>query len=442
MKVVVIPVRDEINSPTLYVLRRGLKEAINQHVDVVVIDMNTPGGNGGTALEMMEALNRFPGTTITFVNHDAFSAGALIAAATTEIWFEPTGVIGAAAPVTAEGQDIPETMRMKVTSAMEAKVRAVCTGRGWRGDVISAMMDKDFELNVDGKVLKKAGQGLLSLTANEAVARYGNPPRRLLGAGVARDLDDLLTQKYGKNQYTVTELRVTWSEKLAQYLTGLAPVLLGLGLLALFIEFKMPTHGHFGLIGVVLLIVVFLSSYVAGLSGHEPLLAFLLGLVLLAAEVFFFPGVMLLALSGIVLMLGSLVWALADLWPHEPLLASGHAFVGPLGEVGLGLAIAVAGAAILARFLPKSWFWNRMVLSTAVDGAAQIGGIAPDAEVVTDSLIGRTALVTTPLRPFGQVLIDGRHYEARLDFGFADVGASVVVVRRAEFGLAVEKEEA
>ncbi len=259
---------------------------------------------------------------------------------------------------------------------------------------------------------------------------------------MARDLDDLLTQKYGKNQYTVTELRVTWSEKLAQYLTGLAPVLLGLGLLALFIEFKMPTHGHFGLIGVVLLIVVFLSSYVAGLSGHEPLLAFLLGLVLLAAEVFFFPGVMLLALSGIVLMLGSLVWALADLWPHEPLLASGHAFVGPLGEVGLGLAIAVAGAAILARFLPKSWFWNRMVLSTAVDGAAQIGGIAPDAEVVTDSLIGRTALVTTPLRPFGQVLIDGRHYEARLDFGFADVGASVVVVRRAEFGLAVEKEEA
>ena len=43
-QVVVIPVRDEIASPILYILRRGLKEAIEQKADVVVLDMKTPGG--------------------------------------------------------------------------------------------------------------------------------------------------------------------------------------------------------------------------------------------------------------------------------------------------------------------------------------------------------------------------------------------------------------
>ena len=55
--VVVVPVRDQISDPVHYILRRGLKEG----VDVVVLDMNTPGGSAGTALEMMEALSKFAG---------------------------------------------------------------------------------------------------------------------------------------------------------------------------------------------------------------------------------------------------------------------------------------------------------------------------------------------------------------------------------------------
>ena len=43
--VYVLPVREEINTPTLYILRRGLKEAIDQRADAVVLDMNTPGGS-------------------------------------------------------------------------------------------------------------------------------------------------------------------------------------------------------------------------------------------------------------------------------------------------------------------------------------------------------------------------------------------------------------
>src|SRR5262245_9409797 len=68
--VYVIPIHDEINSPTLYILRRGLKEAIEQKADVVLLDMDTPGGAVGITLEIMEALEKFPGETLTYVNKE------------------------------------------------------------------------------------------------------------------------------------------------------------------------------------------------------------------------------------------------------------------------------------------------------------------------------------------------------------------------------------
>jgi membrane-bound serine protease (ClpP class) len=62
-RVVVIPLRDEIAEPSLYLLRRGLKEAVAEHADAVVLDLNTPGGAIAVTLEMMAALEKFPGRT-------------------------------------------------------------------------------------------------------------------------------------------------------------------------------------------------------------------------------------------------------------------------------------------------------------------------------------------------------------------------------------------
>ena len=51
----------------------------------------------------------------------------------------------------------------------------------------------------------------------------------------------------------------------------IAPLLMGLGLLGLFIEFKTPGFGVFGIAGISLFGIVFLSNYVAGLAGHEEI---------------------------------------------------------------------------------------------------------------------------------------------------------------------------
>ena len=91
---------------------------------------------------------------------------------------------------------------------------------------------------------------------------------------MAKNIDDLLRQKFGAGGYEIVRLDVTWSEQLAVWLNAIAPVLMGLGVLCLFIEFKTPGFGFFGIAGIALLAVVFLGHYVAGFSGHEPMILF------------------------------------------------------------------------------------------------------------------------------------------------------------------------
>lgn len=438
--VYVIPVREEINSPTLFILRRGLKEAIAQKADAVLLDMNTPGGALSVTFDIMEALGKFQGQTLTYVNKEAMSAGAFISATTGEIWFAPDAVIGAAAPVSSDGKDIDVTMKQKVVSYLKARVRAISEGKGYRGEVISAMIDADYELKIGDKVIKPKGE-LLSLTASEANKSYGEPSQVLLGSGIANDIPSLLVKKYGADNYEIKQFQVTWSEDLAQYLTKLSPILLGLGLLALFIEFKTPGFGFFGIAGIVLLGVVFLSNYVAGFSGHEPLLLFAIGLLLVALEIFFFPGVAIVAVIGLMLMLGSLVWAMADLWPGVPLTVawSGDAFIAPLQNLGFGLLLAAVLGVVLARFLPQGWIWDRMIVRSAISGSAQVAGGSVNVAHEIDALVGAEGIAVTALRPSGQIEIGGRRFEAKIEVGSIDPGESVRVRGRTDFGLIVER---
>lgn len=431
----VIPVQDQIGKPTFYIIRRGLKEAIEQKADIVVLNMKTPGGALDATFDIMEALGKFPGKTVTFVDDQAISAGAFIAATTEEIWFAPRGKIGAAAPVSSTGQDIDKTMRQKVVSFLRAEVRSISEGKGYRGQVVSAMIDEDFELKIGDTVLKPKGE-LLTLTASEAMKTYGEPAVPLLGAGIAADIPALLEKKFGAGNYEVREFRVTWSESLAQYLTALAPILTGLGLLALFLEFKMPSNGIFAGVGVLLLLVVFFGHYVAGFSGHEPVLLFTLGLLLVLAEVLFFPGLALPAITGVSLMLIALVWSMADLWPNEPVTFSGDAFARPLTTVGVGVLLSVGIGVALLRYLPQGWIWDRLTVNSVVGSVAQ----AAAGGATASGMIGATGVAATALRPGGQVEIAGNRYEARAALGSIAPGTRIVVRARDTFALVVEEE--
>jgi len=448
-RVYVIPIRDEIAEPALYLLRRGLKEAVSEHADAVVLDIKTPGGAIDVTMEMMDDLKKFPGRTIAFVDNEAMSAGAFISAVCDEIWFVTTpteGIIGAAAPVQGTGQDIDATMKAKLVSYLKVRIRAISKGKGYRGEVVSAMIDADMELKINGEEVKMDGRpikekgALLSLTATEAMFPVGTPPRPLLGSGEARDLDDLLTKCFGAGS-NATVLKSTWSEGLAVVLNRLAPAMLGLGIFALFVGFKSQGFGGFIAVGVLLLTVVFLSSYVSGLSGHEPVIIFSIGLVLLLAEILFFHSAGFLGIIGFLLMLGSLFWAMADLWPGEPIQVawSADAFVRPMINLGAGVGIAVVLGACLLRFLPHGWIWDRLTVNETVGGSAQTGGGEPGTAGLLDQLVGRRGIAATALRPGGQVEVDGRRFEAEVKVGAIDAGAPIIVLGHGDFALVVEE---
>ena len=451
-RVYIVPVHGPITSAQLYILRRGLKAAVEKGIDGVVVDIDTPGGELHTTLEMMKVLDRFDGETMTFVRNEAISAGVYISASTEDIYFAPKSVIGAAAVIQGTGQEVPDTMKQKIDSYLMARVRSYTEEHPHRAKVVRAMMDEDYVLELDGEVLKGEGE-LLSLTAKEAMKPYGNPPHPLLGAGVHEDVDSMLASRYGKDGYTIKEFEVTWSEDFAKYMNTIAPLLLGLGLLGLFIEFKTPGFGVFGIIGITLLGIVFLSNYVAGLAGHEEVLVFLLGVGLILLEVFLFPGIVVVAACGLFLVLGSLIWALADYWPGNmgdtPLKGEGprildftlDTFLQPTGTVVLGFLIAVVGAVLLVRLLPNAPLWGRLVLQTSVgtlDPVVSAGGSVHN----EDSNLpepGTTGEAATDLHPSGEVEIGGKRYQARVDVGAIRRGRGIRVTGAQDFSLLVEE---
>ena len=432
-KVVVIPIRDQIAPPELYILRRGLKTAIEEGADTVILDMETPGGRLDVTFDMLKALEKFPGKTITYINTEAISAGALISAGTDEIWFAPTAIIGAAAPVMGNGAEIDESMKQKIVSYLKARVRAISAEDENRAKAISAMIDADYELKFGEEIIKPKGE-LLSLTAPEAMKEYGDPAKPLLAAGISSSVDELADTLLGKGNYSINRLEVTWSERVAQYLTGLAPALLAIGLVLIFIEFKTPGFGIFGIGGGILLAIVFFGHTAAGLSGHEAALVFFIGFALVMIDLFFIPGFFLLAIPGALLMLGSLLWGMSDVWPDQPIEWNSDFLYTPLLNLILGLGGAILIFALLLRFMPRGGMWGKMVLATA------IGGETTDSSTARSepTLIGATGHAVTALFPSGQIEIGGKRYDARLSLGTVPPGTAVKVVSVGEFDLKVE----
>src|SRR5438105_6179123 len=197
-KVYVLPVRDDIMPPLVYLVRRGVKEAMEAKADLLVLDMKTNGGRVDTTREIIEILEQFKGDTVTFVNKDAFSAGAFISVATKRIYMAPGSVIGAAAPIMlSPGGDgvekISDTYEKKMTSAVRAMVRTSAEKNGYNIAVVEAMIDKTKGLTIDGQVIAKEGE-ILTLTNTEAEKNYGNPPKPLLSSGTVESLDALLAK--------------------------------------------------------------------------------------------------------------------------------------------------------------------------------------------------------------------------------------------------------
>jgi membrane-bound serine protease (ClpP class) len=112
----VVPLTGEVTQAQFYFLRRILKSSEAAEASALIIDMDTYGGNLKASVDMLGALMKTNIPTVTYVDTNAGSAGALIALATKRIYMAPVSAIGAAAPVSGGGEDLQETINSKVVS--------------------------------------------------------------------------------------------------------------------------------------------------------------------------------------------------------------------------------------------------------------------------------------------------------------------------------------
>src|SRR5690606_35823851 len=121
--------------------------------------------------------------------------------------------------------------------------------------------------------------------------------------GVSELLPDL-----GFVEPHIERVRLNWAEHVVRFLTlpPVAALLMTLGLLGLLIEIRTPGLGIPGLVGVVCLGGFFGGHALVALVGWEQVLLLLLGVGLLALEVFVIPGFGVAGILGIIALTAGL----------------------------------------------------------------------------------------------------------------------------------------
>lgn len=404
--VCIIPIRDDIATPITYLVRRGVKMAMEAKADAIILDMETNGGRLDSTEEIIKALDRFPGLTVTYVNRKAFSAGAFISVATQKIYMAPQSVIGAAAPMMMGPgggvEAMPEAVEAKMTSGVRALVRTSAEKNGHNVEVIEAMIDRTKEVEIEGEVINEKGQ-ILTLTNVQAEKNYGGKP--LLSLGTVGSVDELIGV-IGYSGAKILRVEATGAERLASFLTAIGPLLLLAGIVGVYIEMKTPGFGIPGIVGLIAFILYFLGGYVAGLSGLEWTVVFILGLALFILELFVFPGTFVVGLIGGAMMLAALVMAMVDFYPGMPTIPSFGVLRDSLFNVTIVLAVAMVLMMFLSRFLLKTPLYRRMIDSGT-------SGVRSDKQVAEEqrSYLGEVGVTLSPLRPggkakFGESILD------------------------------------
>jgi membrane-bound serine protease (ClpP class) len=421
----VIPIKDAIEDALVYVVRRGVKEAIDAKADILILHMDTPGGMVSSTLEIYTILSKFPhqDQTYTLIDRWAISAGAFLSAATRNIYMTPGAVIGAAAPVMMSpgggAQELPSTMEEKQNSALRAQIRALAELHGHNKDVFNAMVDKDQGLEVAGKTIVEPGK-IVTLTTQEAAQTYGTPPKPLLSSGTVESLDELV-REIGGPDARVVKIEPTGFERVARFIVMLSPFLLSAALLCGYIEFKTPGFGVFGAIGIVLALFFFFGHSIAGLSGHEHIIIFLIGVALIAVELFILPGFLVPGLIGVLLVLFAVLKAMVDRYPTDPFVPTLPMLQLPLTNLAIALGVTLAATLALARFLPRSPLAGALVLDAVNAAELPIPAAAP-----APGTSGRSLSV---LRPCGSADFGNGPVEVTTEGEFLPPGTPLRIVR-------------
>jgi len=378
-------------------LERGISTAEQRDAELLVFQLNTPGGSIDLMQGMVEAIRASAVPVVVYVaprGAMAGSAGTLITLAGHAAAMAPETAIGAASPVDAQGQDLGETIAAKEKNILKATVRSLAERRGPKAVDLA---ERTIEVAEAASAKEALEVGLIDFIAN--------------------DLQDLLRQlngftvvlSGGERALNTTNVEIeivpySFIELLLNMLTNpnIVFLLITIGVQAILIEISSPGGWVAGFLGVVCLA---LASY---------------GLGILPVNWF-----------GIVFLIVSFVLFILDI------KAPTH---GALTTAGVGSLIV--GALVLFNS-PSVPPFQRVSVPLVV-GMSLITGatfftillFALRAQRIPvrmgqESLVGRNGIVRTPLSPVGTVQLASELWTAEPEQGEEPLlaGMHVRVVR-------------
>ena len=394
--VYVVPIESTVEKGLVAFLERALETAETNNADLVIFEVNTPGGAVDAAGEIAKLMTETPVKTVAFVNNRALSAGAYISLSADEIYMVPSATMGSAAVIDTAGNAADKKAQSYWLAAM-----ATAAEQNGRDPIYAkAMADEDIDLPEYGAEKGK----LLTFTAEQAKkAGYSE--------GTVSDRAELF-QILGIEEADIRSVEESFPEKLARFLTNpyIIPLLLSIAGIGIVIELFSPGLIFPGLTGVLALVLFFYGHLVAGITGYESLALFLIGVILIIFE-FFIPGG-IAGILGMAAIIGSLF------------LASGNAVHMALSLL-IAFAVSISVSILLVKvFGKKMKFFKKMILTDSTN--TEQGYVSNPNR--TD-LLGAEGKAFTDLRPSGTALINQERVDVVSEGSFIAKETKVKVVK-------------
>lgn len=419
-KVFLLELMDEVNPSTARYIKKGMEAAHKAKADLILLHLDTYGGLVNSADSIRSTLldSRIP--TAVFIDKNAASAGALISLSCDSIYMAPGASIGAATVVNGGTQ---EAAPDKYQSYFRGMMRATAERKGRDPKIAEKMVDQNLEL----EGISPKGQ-VITFTTQEAISYdYADAE--------AENISQVL-QHLGKENAELVAYDPGIVDGLIGWLINPAVssflVLMIFG--GLFFEMKSPGVGFPGLVALAGIVLFFAPHYLEGLAAYWEIGIFVLGVALIAAEIFVIPGFGVPGILGILLVLFSLSFSFLYNNGLDFTEVSWTRVLRALAIVTVSMATAILLVVWLARHLLTGKKAHPFVDDTTQDSSLGYTAVSNDLKV----LVGKIGIAVTDLRPSGYIEIDGKKLDGEALQGFIPKGQEVKIHSIRSINLMVE----